>query len=99
MTDDEDIVLTDAEIYTEVVKLMLLPSDRIPVPQSFVYKSHRELGEGEVPTKSADVFAFASTCYAVSKRLQMLRIAVTGSDRLLRVEHHFPKLPTHVNAF
>jgi len=62
-------VLTDAGIYTEVVKLMLSPSGRIPIPQSIVYKSHQELGGEEVPTKSADVYAFASTCYAVSKRL------------------------------
>ena len=69
MTDDEDAVLMDAGIYTEVVKLMLLPSGRIPIPQSFVYKFHQELDEEEVPTKSADVYAFASTCYAVSKWL------------------------------
>ena len=62
-------MLTDAGIYTEVVKLMLLPSSRIPIPQSFIYKSHQELGGEEVPTKSADVYAFASTSYAVSKRL------------------------------
>ena len=81
MTDDEDAVLMDAGIYTEVVKLMLLPSGRIPIPQSFVYKFHQELDGEEVPTKSADVFAFASTCYAVSKRLSMSRTALTGSDR------------------
>ena len=62
-------MLTDAEIYTEVVKSILLPSGRIPIPQSIVYKSHQELGQAEVPTKSADVYAFASTSYAVSKRL------------------------------
>jgi hypothetical protein len=65
VTDDEDIVLTDAEIYTKVVKLML---SRIRIPQSIVYKSHQELDGEEVPTKSADVFAFASTSYAVSKQ-------------------------------
>jgi hypothetical protein len=68
VTDDEDIVLTDAEIYTEVVKLMLLPSGRIRIPQSIVYKSHQELDGEEVPTKDADVYAFASTYYAVSKQ-------------------------------
>ncbi|KIJ96030.1 hypothetical protein K443DRAFT_107845 [Laccaria amethystina LaAM-08-1] len=62
VTDDEDIVLTDAEIYTKVVKLMLL---RIRIPQSIVYKSHQELDGQEVPTKNADVFAFASTSYAI----------------------------------
>ena len=62
-------MLTDAGIYTEVVKLMLLPSGRIPIPQSIVYKSRQELDGGEVPTKSTDVYAFASTSYAVSKRL------------------------------
>ena len=67
MTDDEDIVLTDAGVYTEVVKLMLSPSGHIPIPQSIVYKSHQEFNGEEVPTKGADVFAFASTCYAVSK--------------------------------
>ena len=92
-------MLTDAGIYTEVVKLMLLPSGRIPIPQSFVYKFHQELDGEEVPTKSADVFAFASTCYAVSEQLQTLRIAMTRSDRLLPVGHHFLKLPTHINAF
>ena len=71
MTDDEDIVLTDTGVYTEVVKLMLLPSGRIPIPKSFIYKSHQELGGEQVPTKSADVYAFASTCYAVSQLLQM----------------------------
>ena len=66
MTDDEDVVLTDAEICTEVV---LLPSGRIRIPESIVYKPYQELDGEEVPTKSADVFAFASTCYAVSKQL------------------------------
>lgn len=65
VTDDEDIVLTDAGIYTEVVKLMLLPSGRVRIPESFIYKSHQELRGEEVPTKSADVYAFASTCYAI----------------------------------
>ena len=69
MTDNEDIVLTDTGIYTEVVKEMLLPSGRVPIPQSIVYKSHQEHDGEEVPTKSDDVFAFASTCYAVSKWL------------------------------
>ena len=67
MTDVGDVVLTDAEIYTEVVKLMLLPSGRIRIPESIVYKPYQELDGEEVPTKSADVFAFASTWYAVSK--------------------------------
>ena len=69
MTDNGDIVLTDAGIYTEVVKLMLLPSGRIRIPESMVYKSRQELDGEEVATKSADVFAFASTCYAVSEQL------------------------------
>lgn len=58
-------MLTDTGIYTEVVRLMLAPSGRIPIPESFVYKSNQELGGEEVPTKSADVYAFASTCYAI----------------------------------
>ena len=69
MTDDWNIVLTDAGIYTEVVKLMLKPSGRLCIPNSLVYKSYRELDGEEAPTKSTDVYEFASTWYAVSKWL------------------------------